>query len=208
MTDPDWAALDAAWLPARTAGVLGSATTEELRAHAAGYLPAACRVDDSFLGLDLGTGAGVPGVVLAALRPASQWVLVDANERRCEYALAAVRSLGMQGRVEVVHARAEDVAHDPAHRSRYDLVVARLFGPPADLAECALPLTTPGGRLVVSVTETTAMAWQTRAAELLDIAFDEVVGQDDQRYLVVASRGHIPDAWPRRAAARRRSPLF
>lgn len=206
MTDPDWAALDAAWAPARRAGVLGTATTEALIAHAAGFLPAACRVGDQFSGLDLGTGAGVPGVVLAALRPASSWVLVDASERRCEYASAAVRALGLHSQVRVVHARAESVAHDPEFRARQDLVVARSFGPPAELAECALPLVAPDGALVVSVTEATRQVWG-RAAGLLGVRIADD-GTVDDGYLALGPPQEIPAVWPRRPVARRRSPLF
>lgn len=206
MTEPDWAALDAAWEPARRAGVLGTVTTDAVITHAAGFLPAACRVGDRFSGLDLGTGAGVPGVVLAALRPASSWVLVDASERRCEYASAAVRALGLGSRVRVVHARAETVAHDPEFRAAQDLVVARSFGPPAELAECALPLVAPDGVLVVSVTEATREVW-VRAAALLDLRLAGE-GTVDHGYLAVAPRHTIPAAWPRRPVARRRSPLF
>ena len=207
VTEPDWASLDAAWSSARAAGVLGGATTESLIAHAAGFLPAACRVDDEFRGVDLGTGAGLPGVVLAALRPRSRWVLVDANARRCEYAQAAARALGVHPRVSVVHARAEDLGHDPQHRRAYDLVVARSFGPPAAFAECALPLVSPAGRVVVSVTNETSQRW-VDAARTLQLGTSPMAGAGDARYLLIEGPAAIPDAWPRRPAARRRSPLF
>lgn len=207
MTEPDWAALDAAWLPARQAGVLGGATTEVLIAHAAGYLPAACRVDDEFSGIDLGTGAGVPGVVLAALRPLSRWVLVDASERRCHFASAAVHALGLEHRVEVLHARVDDLAKEAAHRGAYDLVVARSFGPPAEVAECGLPLRAIGGRLVVSVTEETLGLW-TSAASTLRVSVAAREGDDGARFATVQSDSPVPSAWPRRPAARRRAPLF
>lgn len=207
MTEPDWAALDAAWRPARAAGVLGSATTDELRMHAAGYLPAACRVEDEFSGVDLGTGAGVPGVVLAALRPASEWLLVDANERRCEFAQQAARALGVTDRVTVLHARAEEVAHDPAVRGSRDLVVARLFGAPAELAECSLPLVAEGGRLVVSVVEDTLGWWQ-EASPSLGIHVDAYHRAYGGQYVEVSITRGVPVSWPRRPAARRRSPVY
>lgn len=186
--------------------MLGTITTDEVIAHAAGFLPAACRVGDRFSGLDLGTGAGVPGVVLAALRPASSWVLVDASERRCEYASAAVRALGIASRVRVVHARAETVAHDPQFRARQDLVVARSFGPPAELAECALPLVATGGVLVVSVTESTRQTWA-RAEALIGVQLDDLPAADG-RFVAVTPPAAVPADWPRRPTARRRSPIF
>jgi len=210
MMAPDWAALDAAWTSARRAGVLGSATTEEIVAHAAGYLPAACRVQDSFSAIDLGTGAGVPGVVLAALRPNSHWVLLDGNARRCEHAQSAVRSLSLNDRVDVVHARVEEIAHDSMHRGSYDLVVARSFGPPEDLAECALPLLTANGTLAVSVTAETLDRWELAVEVLpeLELEVEGTAASEDGRHALIRMGGTCPPAWPRRPATRRRTPLF
>jgi len=204
---PDWDALDAAWLPAREAGALGSVTTEEIIAHAAGYLPAACRVQDEFRGADLGTGAGVPGVVLAAMRPASTWTLVDGNARRCEFAQSAARSLGITKRVEVVHARAEEFAHEADRRASYDLVVARSFGPADELAECALPLLKSTGVLSVSVADETRARW-VEAAPALGLRLTEQGERRTGRFLLVEMDGPAPATWPRRPAARRRSPLL
>jgi len=207
MSTSDWSALDAAWIPARKAGVLGSATTEEIVDHAAGYLPAACRVDDEFAAIDLGTGAGVPGVILATLRPQSTWTLVDANARRCEYAQSAVRALGLSARVEVLHTRAEELGHVAAHRGSYDLVVARSFGPVDELAECALPLLNLSGVLSVSVTDETRRRWSD-GARRLDLRLREQVSADDAQYVFVELGSAVPSSWPRRPAARRRSPIL
>jgi 16S rRNA (guanine527-N7)-methyltransferase len=217
---PDWAALDAAWRPARAAGVLGDVSIENLRRHAAGYLPAAWPVlDPSTAGaeagqgdvrsaVDLGTGAGVPGVLLATMLPGTRWLLVDANARRCEFARRAVRALDLSSRVEVCHARAEELAHDPSHRGVHDLVVARLFGPPADLAECALPLARPGGgRLVVSATSSTEAEWR-RGAAAFDAGVDAWTTDDGDRFVAIGPTTRCPSSWPRRTNARRRSPIF
>lgn len=101
-------------------------------------------------GVDLGSGAGIPGLALAGLWPCSRWVLVDAALRRTRLLEDAVVRLGWSDRVSVVHARAEDLGRDPAHRGRYDLVTARLFGPPAAAAECGAPLLRVGGILAVT----------------------------------------------------------
>lgn len=208
MTEPDWAALEAAWRPARAAGVLGRTTIEELVAHAAGYLPAACRVQDEFRGVDLGTGAGVPGLLLALARPRSQWLLVDASEKRCDLAEKAARAVQVHDRVTVRHARAEEVAQDPEWRGTGDLVVARSFGPPAEVGECGLPLVAPSGQLVVSVNEATEREW--RAATDSRIPFS-VVGSWQLlsgRFLALAVSGSVGEEMPRRPAARARRPLF
>ena len=100
--------------------------------------------------VDLGSGGGVPGLVLATLLPRSRWLLVDSMVRRTGFLEDVVASLGLGGRVQVVTARAEELGRDPAHRSRYRTVVARSFGSPPVLAECAAPLLARGGTVVVS----------------------------------------------------------
>jgi len=100
--------------------------------------------------LDLGSGGGLPGLVLAELWRFARLTLVDANERRTDFLAWAVGDLDLGDRVRVVRARAESLARDPEERSAYDLVVARSFGPPAVTAECSAPFLRAGGALVVS----------------------------------------------------------
>ncbi|MFT5202560.1 MAG: 16S rRNA (guanine527-N7)-methyltransferase [Candidatus Aldehydirespiratoraceae bacterium] len=205
--DPDWAALEAAWLPARRAGVLGSATTEELREHAAGFIPAACGVLDSVVGIDLGSGAGIPGLLLAVALPHSRWTLVDGSERRCEFALSAVRALSLQNRVEVRHGRAEELAHDASFRASYSLVVARLFGPPSELAEIGIPFVTDGGTLAVSVTAETTAVWRAGLARL-PVRELECRKTEAGSFLHIQRSGPVDASWPRRQRKRQREPLL
>ena len=100
--------------------------------------------------LDLGSGGGVPGLVLAKARPHAEWVLLDASARRTAFLVRAVAALGLAPRVQVVTGRAEELARREDHRASYQLVVARSFAGPAVVAECAAPLLTVGGTLVVS----------------------------------------------------------
>jgi hypothetical protein len=205
--DPNWAALEAAWLPARRAGVLGSATTEELREHAAGFIPAACGVLDPVVGIDLGTGAGVPGLLLALRLPQSRWTLVDSSERRCELALSATRALSVQDRVEVRHGRAEDLAHDVNYRAGYSLVVARLFGPPSELAEIGIPFVADGGTLAVSVTAETTAVWRAglNGLPVRELEFRE---RKAGSFLHVERFGEVEKSWPRRQRRRQRDPIL
>jgi len=100
--------------------------------------------------LDLGSGAGIPGLALAGLWPGSVWTLLDAAERRVAVLREGVDRLGWADRVQVVHGRAEDVGRDPAHRLAYELVTARSFGPPAVTAECGGAFVRLGGLLAVT----------------------------------------------------------
>ena len=97
------------------------------------------------LAVDLGTGGGIPGLVLAPLTMCS-WVLVDRGERRGSFLRWAVRRLGLRDRVEVVVADAVEVGRGPL-RGKANLVTARSFAPPGPTVECGAPLLLPGGFL-------------------------------------------------------------
>ncbi len=100
--------------------------------------------------LDLGSGGGLPGLVIAIRWPAATLVLLDANERRTEFLQRAVRRCGLGERVAVVHQRAEVCGRDPEYRGTFDGVVVRSFGAPAVVAECGAPFLRQGGWLIVS----------------------------------------------------------
>ena len=221
LTDAQVQALDAAWSSARADGALGSATSEELYDHAAGFVPAASVVfgaggDGALAGsvcIDVGTGAGVPGVLLALQHPTSRWRLVDASERRCGFARRAVQALDLGARVEVVHGRVDELARSAGWRGSAELVTARLFGAPAEVAECALPLVAPGGHLVVSASVETMVVW--RGADLSAVggvvagSWDTAPGsRSPGSFIAIRRAGDIDARFPRRPASRRRAPLF
>jgi 16S rRNA (guanine527-N7)-methyltransferase len=131
-------------------GFLGSGPVEAHLDHARGFA-ASPSVGAPRRFLDLGSGGGVPGLVLATLEwPSTDVVLLDAGERRCVFLAWAVEELGLAARVTVRRGRAEEAGRDVALRGGFDLVVARSFASPAVTAECAAPFLQVGGRLVVS----------------------------------------------------------
>jgi 16S rRNA (guanine527-N7)-methyltransferase len=133
---------------ARSLGFLGPGAVE---AHLRHSLDVARLVDWSPVrAVDLGSGAGVPGLVLAIHWPHSTWTLLDANQRRSRFLAAAVEGLGLGNRVQVRCQRAEQAGREAGLRGMADLVTARGFGPPAVTAECAAPLLMTGGTLVVA----------------------------------------------------------
>ena len=199
--------LDAQLERARAFGFLGPGPVAGQRRHAEEFLGAIgdARVDRC---VDLGSGGGIPGLVLAAALPDSHWLLLDSMQRRTAFLVEAVHALGLDGRVEVRTTRAETAGRDPELRGAADLVVARGFGPPAVTAECAAPLLRPGGWLVVSEPpERSDGRWPAEGLALL--GFDPptfVKGPPAFARLRLATA--VSDAYPRRVGQPGKRPLW
>lgn len=94
--------------------------------------------------LDAGSGAGLPGLVLALLAPRTRWVLAESTGKKARFLAHAVRTLGLAGRVEVHAGRVEDHAGGTG----FDTVTARALAELPQLLAWVGPLLAPGGRLV------------------------------------------------------------
>ena len=157
--------------------------------------------------IDLGSGGGVPGLVLAGLYPELRVVLLDASTNRTDFLARAVRRLGWDDRVEVLPARADDAGRSARWRGRSPAVVARSFGPPSATVEAAAPLLALGGQLVVSEPPDGEPAAETERWPAAGLA---LVGlrRDADRSDGAASFTQVapcPERFPRR---RQRPPLF
>ena len=99
--------------------------------------------------LDLGAGAGVPGIPLAVARPAARMTLLESAAGKCAFLEEAVTAAGLTGRAGVVHARSEEFAA-PAGGGRevFDVVFARALAGLASVVELAAPLLATGGVLL------------------------------------------------------------
>lgn len=97
--------------------------------------------------LDLGTGAGIPGIPLKILFPDNYFLLADSLNKRIGFLKEVVDKLGLED-VECVHGRAEELGQDQKYREEFDLVLARAVSNLAVLAEYALPFVKKGGRFL------------------------------------------------------------
>ena len=198
-----------AWEPARKAGVIGSQSVKSLNDHANGFVISEWKNLPRGHFVDLGTGAGIPGILLAISLPASRWALIDANQRRCKFAAMAVDALNLNSRVCVSHMRIGQFARLREAREQFDGATARLFGPAAELAECGLPLLKIGAAMVVSVSKNTEKQWKQK--DLLVKTGCEVVSDwstPKGSFIAIKRVLPAPEELPRRAAARRRLPLI
>jgi 16S rRNA (guanine527-N7)-methyltransferase len=145
-------ALQEVLVAARDAGFLGPGPIERHLRHAEGFVTLARKEaeGESPRMLDLGSGGGLPGLVIAGAWPEATMVLLEANERRAQFLERAVVACDLQQRVSVEHQRAEIFGRDPLFRATFDGLVVRSFGAPAVVAECAAPLLRVGGWLIVS----------------------------------------------------------
>jgi 16S rRNA (guanine527-N7)-methyltransferase len=192
----------------RERGFLGPGPVEGHVAQAQGFRAA---LGDGFAGLalDLGSGGGVPGLMLAAWHRSSRWLLVDASLRRVRFLEQAVRDLAFSGRVEVRHSRAEDLGRESAWRGRVDAVVARGFGPPAVVAECAAPLLRVGGVLAVSEPPgAEGVRWPAEEVERFGLTMRRVGGRAGYQLAELELERACPSEFPRRSGVPSRSPLF
>lgn len=190
---------------ARRLGVLGPGPVLDHVAHAGGFVLALEGVASGSTVLDLGSGGGVPGLVVAEARPDLQVVLLDSLERRVALLDEAIGALGWSGRVRTLEARAEDVGRSPDWRGAVDVVTARSFGPPAVAAECAAPLLRLGGILIVSEPPEDLDRWPAEGVERLGLVNQD--GAPPGLHLCRQARP-CPREFPRRVGLPAKRPLF
>jgi 16S rRNA (guanine527-N7)-methyltransferase len=199
---------------AQEQGFLGPGPLDRHIEHAKAM--GACLPDGTERVLDLGSGGGVPGLVLAHEHPSLGVLLLDSGSRRCNFLRQAIVELDLVDRVEVVEARAETAARDPAWRGALDVVVARSFGSPAVTAECAAGFLRLGGALVVSeppgagVSSERSVApdrWPPEALADLGLGPAVVCGTGGFGFARM-EKVRMDDRWPRRVGIPAKRPCF
>jgi 16S rRNA (guanine527-N7)-methyltransferase len=164
--------------------------------------------------LDIGSGAGFPGLPLQIVFPNWQVTLLEATGKKVHFLEAIIASLGLS-QARAIQGRAEELAHNPQHRARYDLVTARGLAALPTLLEYCLPFCCPGGLVIGpkkgNISEEVEQG--KRAATTLGGSFVEIrpfslPGLEDQRVLVVFRATHnAPAQYPRRSGAPIKQPL-
>jgi len=150
--------LDLLYIWNRAAGLTTIPRENAVRLHLLDCLAARFAVDRGPC-LDLGTGAGLPGMVLAIAAPAIDFVLVESNRKRCSFLLEVIRVLVVPN-ATVQQCDVESLPND----FRYPIVMSRAFRPPAEFLVIAAPLVASQGRVVLLMADPTQLTLDDLAA--------------------------------------------
>lgn len=164
--------------------------------------------------IDVGTGAGFPGIPLKLVYPRLQLTLLEATGKKVGFLQHMIERLGLQ-QVTALHGRAEELGHDLAHRESYDLALARAVAEMATVVEYTLPFCKVGGWVIAQKGEAGgAEAWTANRAiqllggELRRVLPVELPGLPEDRSLVVLEKvAPTPPTYPRRAGIPAKRPL-
>jgi 16S rRNA (guanine527-N7)-methyltransferase len=164
--------------------------------------------------IDIGAGAGFPGIPLKIVCPTIQLTLVEATAKKAGFLEHLQAQLELDG-VTVINARAEELGQDPAHRERYDWAVARAVAEMSVLAEYLLPLVHVGGHCLAQKGEKAAA--EATAAEsainllggrLIKLVPVELRGLAETRFLVLVNKvAPTPAKYPRRPGMPSKRPI-
>lgn len=192
-------------------GYLGPGEQDRLvPRHLLDAVTLAAHLDSNGPIVDVGSGAGLPGVVLAAMDPRRPVTLLEASARRAGFLREVVHELGL-GSVEIVQSRAEDFARGPTRESAC-VGTARALASPLEALELVLPLVRVGGMVGLPVGEEEGRrvdALSAGAARLggdaVELRRIEVPGMVGARWVMIVRKIRpTPDRFPRSPSARRR----
>lgn len=164
--------------------------------------------------IDIGTGAGFPGIPLKILYPAMRLTLVDSIGKKVEFCRHIVESLGLEN-VEVIQARAEELGQNRAYREQFEWAVARAVAQMNVLAEYLLPLVRVGGTALAQKGESAPAEAHAseKAIRLLGGRLRQLVpvtlpGVAEERFLIIIDKiAATPQNYPRRVGVPARNPL-
>ena len=165
--------------------------------------------------LDVGTGAGFPGLPLKIFAPSIELTLMDSLQKRVKFLQAVVAELGLSG-VHCVHARAEEAARMTAYREQFDIVCARAVARLPILAEYAMPFVRRGGHFLALKGKAFAeeaneakKAIKALGGKSVTIRAVKLPGLDDKRAVIVVEKAMpTPKAYPRKAGTPSKSPIL
>jgi len=165
--------------------------------------------------IDLGSGAGFPGLPVKIAAPGLRLTLLEATGKKAAFLRDMVDLLGLT-EVEVMTGRAEELAHQAAHREQYDFVLARAVAGLPALAELMLPLCRTSGKCLApkkgdvageaQKAEKAVVMMGGRLAYLYPVTI--IPGETDRYIVVMEKTGPTPDRYPRRSGMPVKRPVI
>ena len=177
-------------------------------------LPLSCKdvtLSSSSSFVDMGTGAGFPGMVLAILRPDLQILLLDTLQKRVQFLEETAALLGLNG-VRCLHARAEEAGKNAAYREQFDLATARAVASMPVLTEYCMPFVKLGGLFAAMKGPAESAEDARAAAEVMggDIPTEicyTLEGVGERKLICIRKHTATPEKYPRRSDKIRKEPI-
>lgn len=164
--------------------------------------------------LDMGTGGGFPGLALAIYYPESEFILVDATQKKIHAVESMAKEVGLEN-VSCFAGRAEELAHNPDFREHFDVVVARAVAHFSTLLEYCLPFVRVSGQFIAYQGPDLAETWSeyqkvanTLGAELVSAVEEKLPVEDATRLFIHAKKQNpCPKSYPRAIGIPKKKPL-
>lgn len=164
--------------------------------------------------IDVGTGAGFPGIPLKIVYPELEITLLDSLNKRVKFLNEVIEELGLTG-IQAVHSRAEDLAQDAAYRQQYDICVSRAVANLSTLSEYCIPFVKQGGYFIsyksTQIEEELKQA--KKAVQVLGGTLEQVETVQipgttiERQFVMIRKTGTTPKKFPRKAGTASKTPI-
>ena len=158
--------------------------------------------------VDLGSGGGVPALILVDYFKAWDFVLIERKEKRAEFLSWAVKKLNIEKRTEIICDEVENVARNSEYEATIDFVTARSFAPPPTTAECACRFLKKNRYLVVSEPPNSTNRWENKALKETGFIPLKTTKQKNGTFQVLELLEKPSNRLPRRPGVPRKRPLW